>query len=100
MWTEVAKLRDFQRVPAQIIEHKGNSIALLKSESGYHAIDNTCPHQGGPLAEGYVENGRVSCPWHAWEFDLATGACQTVPGILQKIYEVKVENDAILIDLP
>ena len=37
------------------------------------AINNVCPHRGGPLAEGTVEGGKVVCPWHQWEFDLATG---------------------------
>jgi len=42
-------------------------------QGAYHALDNRCPHQGGPLGEGSIENGLLRCPWHGWDFDPATG---------------------------
>ena len=42
-------------------------------EGGYHALDNKCPHQGGPLGEGSIEKGYLRCPWHGWDFHPATG---------------------------
>ncbi len=48
-------------------------IALFNVAGRYHAIENSCPHQGGPLAEGWIDGTRVTCPWHAWCFDVTTG---------------------------
>lgn len=48
-------------------------IAVFNVAGTFYAVDNTCPHQGGPLAEGYVEGTTVTCPWHAWCFNLTDG---------------------------
>ena len=52
----------------------GREFALFKLDGQCYALDGRCPHRGGPLGEGLVENGRVSCPLHGWEFDVKTGA--------------------------
>ncbi len=49
------------------------SVCLTHFEGAYHALDNACPHQGGPLGEGSIENGWLRCPWHGWDFHPATG---------------------------
>lgn len=49
------------------------SVCLSRTKKGYGAINNRCPHQGGPLGDGMIENGYVVCPWHAWEYDPITG---------------------------
>ena len=49
------------------------SVALTNLRGEFGAIDNRCPHQGGPLGQGTVENGKIRCPWHGWEFDIVTG---------------------------
>jgi nitrite reductase/ring-hydroxylating ferredoxin subunit len=51
----------------------GREIALFNVSGKYYAIENTCPHQGGPLGEGWLEGNIVTCPWHAWCFDVTTG---------------------------
>jgi len=48
-------------------------VCLTHHEGRYGAIDNACPHQGGPLGEGTIENGCLRCPWHGWDFDPITG---------------------------
>lgn len=48
-------------------------IAVFNVGGAFYAIDNTCPHQGGPLAEGWIEGPVVTCPWHGWCFDVRTG---------------------------
>jgi nitrite reductase (NADH) small subunit len=48
-------------------------IALFNVAGSYYALENACPHQGGPLAEGYIDGTVVTCPWHAWCFDVRTG---------------------------
>jgi len=48
-------------------------IALFNVSGNLYALENTCPHQGGPLAEGGFEGDVVSCPWHGWCFHVTTG---------------------------
>jgi nitrite reductase/ring-hydroxylating ferredoxin subunit len=48
-------------------------VAVFNVDGTFYALENACPHQGGPIADGYVEALEVTCPWHAWCFDLRTG---------------------------
>src|SRR5262245_61092093 len=55
------------------VDVKGAKIALFKSGSVVHAVDDKCPHEAATLTEAFFECGKVICPLSAWEFDLATG---------------------------
>ncbi|MBI3209233.1 MAG: Rieske (2Fe-2S) protein [Candidatus Solibacter usitatus] len=79
---------------------EGKQIALCNVEGVIHAIDGVCPHRSGPLAEGALHGTMVVCPWHAWEFDCVTGRHDYNPGIQLETYQVKVEGDDILVELP
>jgi thiamine pyrophosphate-dependent acetolactate synthase large subunit-like protein/nitrite reductase/ring-hydroxylating ferredoxin subunit len=59
------------RVKPVTCEHM--TICLTRHQGQYGALDNRCPHQGGPLGEGTIENGLLRCPWHGWDFDPLTG---------------------------
>ena len=59
------------RVKAVTCHHR--TICLTHFEGEFAALDNRCPHQGGPLGEGSIENGMLRCPWHGWDFDPHTG---------------------------
>jgi nitrite reductase/ring-hydroxylating ferredoxin subunit len=48
-------------------------LAIFRLDDGIFAIDNLCLHQAGPLCDGFVEHGAVTCPWHGWSYDLRTG---------------------------
>ncbi len=61
----------------------GGSIAVL---------DGVCPHEGGPLGEGIIEEGRVVCPWHGYSFDVRTGAAEQDPEAVAQVFETKLEN--------
>jgi len=62
------------------------------------ALDNECPHHGGPLAEGMIEDGKVVCPWHAWAFDPATGATNNSQERVA-VYPVTIEGEAVLVKI-
>ena len=64
------------------------------------AIDGLCPHAGGPLATGYCADGVVMCPWHGWQFRLASGEHTSTPQITVERFAVTVEGDDVLIELP
>lgn len=54
---------------------QGREFALYNVGGEFFAIDDICPHKGASLGAGFMDNGRVFCPLHAWEFDVKTGAC-------------------------
>lgn len=70
-------------------------IALFNVDGNYYALENACPHQGGPIAEGWIENLTVTCPWHAWCFDLRTGSLTMGDFALIPRFEVRVEQDGV-----
>jgi nitrite reductase (NADH) small subunit len=78
----------------------GERLLCIANEKGFiSAMDNVCPHRGGPLGQGMIEGGKVICPWHAWAFDLRTGAAVHSPLTKVPVYEVKVEGEDVLVKL-
>ncbi len=73
-------------------------IALTHFEGKVCALDNRCPHQGGPLGEGSIENGLLRCPWHGWDYHPCTGKA---PGYDDGVetYQVKEENGEIFVGI-
>ena len=73
-----------------------HDICLTRFEGKICALDNKCPHQGGPLGEGSIENGLLRCPWHGWDYHPCTGK---VPGYDDAVpsYPVKVEGTAVYV---
>lgn len=80
----------------------GKLIALFHVDGEYFAINDLCPHMGASLAGGYVEEGLVSCPWHAWRFCVKDGTWADNPRsqIKTDCYPVRVVGDEIQIQLP
>ncbi|KAF3363364.1 Uncharacterized protein PHSC3_000052 [Chlamydiales bacterium STE3] len=52
---------------------EGNEIALFNIKGLIFALDNACPHMGGPLAEGEIDGSCITCPWHGWQFNIESG---------------------------
>jgi nitrite reductase (NADH) small subunit len=78
----------------------GKLIALFRCGDQVHAIDDMCPHMGASLAAGHVEDGIVTCPWHAWRFRLDDGAWADNPRIQIGHYPVRIVGDEVHIQLP
>jgi pyruvate oxidase len=72
------------------------TVCMTHHNGQYSALDNKCPHQGGPLGEGSIENGLLRCPWHGWDFDPHTGA---PPGYDDgvKTYPVEERDDGVYV---
>ena len=83
---------------AALVSVEGQDVALFHRGDEIFAIGNTCPHQGGNLADGFIEGTIVTCPLHGWEFDLPSGACMTIPGESVPRYAVTVEDGAVFIE--
>jgi len=81
-----------------VVIANGREIALFNLDGQFYAIDNECIHASGPLGEGAVEGGVVTCPIHAWEYDIPSGACLTIPEERVARYAVKVEAGGVWVD--
>ena len=77
----------------------GRVICIANSNGEIAAMDNVCPHRGGPLGQGIIEDGKLICPWHAWAFDVKTGVAVHSPGVKVDVFEVKVAGDDVLVKL-
>ena len=75
-------------------------VGVFKCGGEVCASDGICPHVGGPLGEGFVDGGTVSCPLHGWPFDLRTGQCTTNPRAKVDCFETKVEAGEVFVRLP
>jgi nitrite reductase (NADH) small subunit/3-phenylpropionate/trans-cinnamate dioxygenase ferredoxin subunit len=74
----------------------GNKLIAVFREAGqFFAIDDVCPHMGASLSGGYLQEGIVTCPWHAWRFRLKDGAWADNPKIKIGCYPVRVEGDNV-----
>ena len=97
-FTTVGRIEDLREGQALVAGLGGEEVAVFKIGGVLYAVDNCCPHMGGPLAEGIVQGHSVICPWHAWVFDLEVGTCETVPGADIRRYEVRVVNGEIQVN--
>jgi NAD(P)H-dependent nitrite reductase small subunit len=99
-WVAVGAATALRADGSTCVTVEGLELAVFALPDGWAAIDNSCPHQGGALAEGVLANGRVTCPWHGWSFDVRTGACHTVPEDRIRAYPVREREGKIEIQLP
>ncbi len=91
----VAKLSEIAPGTATTVTLDGREIALFNVGGVVYALDNTCPHQGGPLAEGWIEGTMVTCPWHAWCFNLTDGKMTLGDFGSVDAFEVRVEGETV-----
>ena len=98
-FTKVAKQSEIPKGSGKVVEVGGKVLALFHSEDQFYATENTCRHQGGPLGEGSLSGTTVTCPWHGWEYDVTTGACQLDASVKVATFPVKVDGDDILVAL-
>ena len=94
----VGKVGDFEVGRGRAVPVDGRMVAVFHQENGeWHAIDDLCPHMGASLAEGFVEDKCVTCPWHAWRFDISDGTWVDNPRVKVDSFEVKVEGDEVFV---
>ena len=79
------------------VEADGLPIVLIRRGSAVSAMENRCPHAGAPLSEGFVEGDQLTCAWHGWSFDIATGQSLDDPSACVPLHEVLVEGDDVLV---
>lgn len=86
---------------SKMFEVEGRKVAIFNIGGSYLAIDDTCTHRGGPLSDGNFDKFKVTCPWHGAQFELGSGKVLAGPATISlSIYEIKVNNGILKIELP
>ena len=80
-------------------EAEGVAVCLANLNGELSALDNRCPHRGGPLGQGWIEGKAVVCPWHSWSFNVKTGEAEYPKQERVTVFPLKVENDVVWIDV-
>jgi nitrite reductase/ring-hydroxylating ferredoxin subunit len=96
------------------LEIDGHRIGLVRVDGSLHALADRCPHRGAPLCSGRITTpievrdgvldlgeraSILRCPWHKWEFEIATGRCVVDPRLRVRKYAVRLEGDEIVVTL-
>lgn len=95
----VARTTEIVSGRARVVFLRGIEIALFNVNGDFYAVDNLCPHEGGPLVAGTVGGRVLTCPWHRWQFDLKTGCSPVNPAIHVQTYPVQIEDERIKIGM-
>ncbi|HTQ96986.1 MAG TPA: Rieske 2Fe-2S domain-containing protein [Candidatus Acidoferrum sp.] len=83
----------------QEIQVGGKAVALANVDGKFYAINNTCIHQGGPLGEGPLDGKIVTCPWHAWQYDVTTGKEVQNPSEGVACYPTEIRGGEVFVDV-
>ena len=94
-FVKVAALADLPPGASLVVLVGDRSIALFNIGGSVYAIDNVCPHAGGPLARGGLNGTIVTCPLHGWGFDVRTGQSPDLPGEQVRAFPVREIEGAI-----
>lgn len=96
----VARLSELGEGEVKAVEVEGKQIILVKSGEKIYALSRFCTHEDADLSEGFTADGRLVCPLHLSQFDLATGEALTPPATAPlKAYSVEVEDDFVLLSI-
>jgi nitrite reductase (NADH) small subunit len=96
-FARVAALSDIHEGAATVVNVGRYDVAIFNVGGSLHAFENACPHQGGPIGEGEIDGPFVTCPWHAWCFDLRTGFMRLGEYARLRRFDVRVDGDAVYV---
>ena len=96
----VAKASEIPVGEARTFEVGPLSLAIANVGGTFHAIDNLCTHDDGPLGDGVLEGTAIECPRHGARFDVRTGAVLSMPAAYPvKSYPTRVEGDQVMVEI-
>ncbi|MDQ1899701.1 nitrite reductase small subunit NirD [Paracoccus sp. WLY502] len=99
IFVDIGSLDDIPRQGARVVKTAQGCVAVFRTaDDRVFAMEDRCPHKGGPLSEGIVHGTSVTCPLHNWVFDMNTGQAQGVDEGRVRTFAAQVQGDRILID--
>ena len=94
----VARVGEIPVGGVKVVRVEDQPVALFHLSDGYYAMDDLCTHDGGPLAEGFLEDGVIECPRHGARFDVRTGRATLMPAVMPvQTFAVRVEGDDLFV---
>lgn len=99
-WHKVADLDDLPEGRVTTVSVGRQTLALAHYEGSYGALDNRCPHQGGPLGEGSIEHGWLRCPWHGYDYNPLDGSPPEGFADAPTCFATEVRDDGVYVALP
>ena len=101
VWVRITAVENIPLREGRSVEVGGHDLAIFNLGNRFLAVENRCPHRGGPLADGIVSGSTVVCPLHAWKIDLMTGSATNRPENLQcvRTFQTRVEDGVILVEV-
>lgn len=100
---QLVHVADAQEIPpghGKVVRLQGREIALFNDDGTFYAVKNSCPHRGSSLERGTVEHAVLTCPGHAWQFDLRTGDALDHPPAGVRCYRVEIREGSVWIEVP
>ena len=96
----VAKVGDIPAGQFKSVVVNGKPILVCHTETGFYAVDDTCTHDNGPLADGWLEGNAIECPRHGARFDVTSGKVLCLPAAVPiRSYPVRVEGDEVKVSV-
>ncbi|MFQ1700383.1 nitrite reductase small subunit NirD [Loktanella agnita] len=97
-WRDIGALDDIPRQGARVVKTTAGCVAVFRSlDDQVFALEDRCPHKGGPLSEGIVHGHKVTCPLHNWVFDMNNGSAQGADSGQVRTYPLKITEGRILL---
>ena len=98
-FVDVASIHDIPEGRGRAFPVAGRMVAIFRLGDSLQAIDDFCPHMGASLGDGWVEDGCVTCPWHAWRFQLSDGAWMDNPKIKTQVFRVRLVGERVEVEI-
>ncbi|WP_341368214.1 nitrite reductase small subunit NirD [Yoonia sp. BS5-3] len=99
-WIAIGALTDIPRQGSRCVQNGDMTIAVFRtSDDRVFALEDKCPHKNGPLSQGIVHDGCVTCPLHNWVIALDTGAAQGADDGQTQSFPIKLDGDTVLLGL-
>ena len=98
-WLEVCDLTEIPKLGARVVNHGDLAIAVFRNaDDEVFALEDRCPHKGGPLSQGIVHGKKDTCPMHGWNIELISG-CAVAPDVgCAREFPVKLEAGRVWLD--
>ena len=99
-WTDIGALDQIPRLGARVVRTPKGCVAVFRAQDDeVFALEDRCPHKGGPLSQGIVHGNTVTCPLHNWVLSLETGAAQGADVGQALAFPLRVESGRLWLDL-
>ena len=99
-WIDILNVSDIPKLGARVVRHGSLDIAVFRNaEDEIFALEDRCPHKGGPLSQGIVHGRKVTCPLHGWNIELDSGCAVAPDEGCAREYPIRIEAGRVFLDL-